>query len=99
MEMVQGCEGMLKGSRGGQGWTWSPLIFSMGTNFTSAHHVFDKMPARNLFSNFEILFGGLYSYNIWSIMVVVVVNLVLVCKISKWHRILVLFQCLHLACF
>jgi hypothetical protein len=31
---------------------------SMGLIFLSAHKVFDKMPERNLFSNFEKIFGG-----------------------------------------
>ena len=79
---MQGGEGMLKGSKGGQGLTWSPLIFSMGTNFTSAHQLFDKMPERNLFLNFSNLFGGLQTYINWSRMVVVVVKIELNCKIS-----------------
>jgi hypothetical protein len=33
--------------------------FSMGTIFHPACNVFDRMPARKIFLNFEILFGGL----------------------------------------
>jgi hypothetical protein len=58
MELMLRGEVMLQGSRGGQGWTWSKPKLSMCTNSISAHQVFDIMPERNLFSNFEKIFGG-----------------------------------------
>ena len=36
--------------------------FSMGNNLIPACKLFDQMPARKIFLNFAILFGGLYSY-------------------------------------
>jgi hypothetical protein len=54
----------------------------MGSNFYPACNVFDRMPARKIFSKFEILFGGLQSIIEWSILVVVVVKMELVCKIT-----------------
>jgi hypothetical protein len=56
----------------------------MGSNFNSAHKVFDLMAERNMFSKIWMIFGGLHSYIVWSRKVVVVVNLVLICKVSKW---------------
>ena len=55
------------------------------------------MAARKFLSNFGNSFGGSYSYNQRDRMVVVVVNLVMVCKFSKWGLIFSLFQCLHLS--
>jgi hypothetical protein len=37
---------------------------SMGSNFNSAHKVFDLMAERKMFSKFGKIFGGLHSYNI-----------------------------------
>jgi hypothetical protein len=49
-----------------------------------ACHVFDQMVARTFLLNFANLFGGVDLNNVWSIMVVVVCKMVLVCEISKW---------------
>ena len=99
---VRGCREVRGSSRGAEmlrlGLSPSP-IFSMGNILHPAYKVFEEMPERKIFSNFANLFGGLQSYIKRSRMVLVWVNLELVCKISKWHTILVLFQCLHLACF
>jgi hypothetical protein len=73
----------LQSSRGGQGWTWSKQIFSMGTRFIPACKVFVNMAARNLLLNFGTIFGGLQSYIIRSRMEVVVVKMVLKCKITN----------------
>jgi hypothetical protein len=54
----------------------------MGSKFYPACNVFDRMPARKIFLNFEILFGGLKTYIEWSILVVVVVKMELICKIT-----------------
>jgi hypothetical protein len=55
----------------------------MGTKIGAAHKVFVKMAAREKFSKFGNSFGGSHSYNHRDRMVVVVVNLVLFCKVSK----------------
>jgi hypothetical protein len=54
----------------------------MGSKIYPACNVFDRMPARKIFLNFEILFGGLKSYIRGSILVVVVVKMELGCKIT-----------------
>ena len=72
-----------EGCSGDQRWTWSKPKSSMGFIFDSAHKVFVKMAEREMFSIFGISFGGSHSYNHRDIMVVVVVNLVMVCKFSK----------------
>jgi hypothetical protein len=58
LELMLRGEVRLQGSRGGQGWTWSKHKLSMGSNFNSAHKVFVEMAERNLFLNFEKIFGG-----------------------------------------
>jgi hypothetical protein len=55
----------------------------MGTKIGAAHKVFDDMAERKMFSNFGKSFGGSQSYIHRDIMVVVVVNLVMICKFSK----------------
>jgi hypothetical protein len=54
----------------------------MGSIFHPACQVFDQKPEREIFLNFEILFGGLESYIKWSILVVVVMKMELRCKIT-----------------
>jgi hypothetical protein len=51
--------------------------------FNSAHKVFDLMAERKMFSNFGKSFGGSHSYIHRDGMVVVVVNLMKVCKNSN----------------
>jgi hypothetical protein len=69
----------------------------MGFNFDSAHKVFVEMAARENLWNFGKLFGGSHSYIQRGRMVVVVVNLVLICKVSKMGLIFSLFQSLYLS--
>jgi hypothetical protein len=68
----------------------------MGNNFITAHKVFVEMAERNLFSNFGNSFGGSQSY-IQRDGMVVVVNLVLFCKVSKKGVIFSLVQSLLLS--
>jgi hypothetical protein len=40
--------------------------------------------AREVFSNFAKIFGGVDSNNVWNTMVVVVCKMKLICENSKW---------------
>jgi hypothetical protein len=82
LALVLGGVMKLQSCREAQGWTWSNQIFSMGNIPHPACKVFEVMPARKIFSNFEILFGGLQTNIKWSILVVVVVKKELRCKIT-----------------
>jgi hypothetical protein len=55
----------------------------MGSILAPACKVLDQTAERNKFSNFEMKFGGVDSYNNWHTMVVVVFKIELNCKNPK----------------
>ena len=56
--LMQKGERMLQGSREGRVGPGPTPILSMGLKFNPACQVFDQMPERKIFLNFEKIFGG-----------------------------------------